>query len=85
MDEISEAMYREIEQLPQMPMGELRERYRQVFGEPTRSQHKQHLVRRIAWRLQVLAQGDLSERARPGAGPGQRCRSQGAGPGTVED
>ena len=45
-------------------MEQLRQRYREVFGEPTRTHHKQHLVRRIAWRLQMLAQGDLSERAR---------------------
>jgi hypothetical protein len=59
-----EALYREIEQLPEMQVRELRQRYQEVFGEPSRTVHKQHLVRRIAWRLQVLAQGDLSERAR---------------------
>lgn len=26
--------------------------------------HREHLFRRIAWRLQALAEGDLSERAR---------------------
>ena len=62
--EMDEAVYREMEQLQQMQVEELRERYQAVFGEPVRSKHKQHLVRRIAWRLQVLAQGDLSERAR---------------------
>jgi hypothetical protein len=61
---MDDAVYREIEQLPSMPMEELRQRYREVFGEHSQSKHKQHLVRRIAWRLQVLAQGDLSERAR---------------------
>ena len=35
-----------------------------MFGEDSRTDHKQHLVRQIAWRLQVQAQGDLSERAR---------------------
>src|SRR5262249_47289307 len=43
---------------------QLKVRYCQLFGEPSRSHHKQFLVRRIAWRLQALAQGDLSERAR---------------------
>ena len=62
--EMDEALYREIEQLQEMRMEELRQRYREVFGEESRTKHKQHLVRRIAWRLQVLAQGDLSERAR---------------------
>ena len=46
-----------------MPIAELRERYGEVFGEQTATTHRQHLVRRIAWRLQVLAEGDLSERA----------------------
>jgi hypothetical protein len=35
-----------------------------VFGQESRSNHKQFLVRRIAWRLQANAEGDLSERAR---------------------
>ena len=61
---MDESVYGEIEQLGQMRMEQLRQRYREVFGEPTRTHHRQHLVRRIAWRLQMLAQGDLSERAR---------------------
>ena len=28
-----------------------------------RSRHREHLFRKIAWRLQALAEGDLSERA----------------------
>ena len=46
-----------------MPVEQLRARYREVYGEESSSGHKQHLVRRIGWRLQVLAQGDLTERA----------------------
>jgi len=61
---MDEAIYVEIERLERMHIQELRERYREVFGEDSRTTHKRHLVRRIAWRLQVLAQGDLSERAR---------------------
>jgi hypothetical protein len=34
------------------------------FGEESRSNHKQFLFRRIAWRIQALAEGGLSERAR---------------------
>ena len=45
-------------------MAALREKYREVFQEETRSRHREHLFRRIAWRLQALAEGDLSERAR---------------------
>ena len=35
-----------------------------MFGESSRSNHKQFLFRRIAWRMQANAYGDLSERAR---------------------
>lgn len=54
----------QIAALWRMQTAELRTRYREVFGEESTTAHKQHLVRRIAWRLQALAQGDLSERAR---------------------
>lgn len=57
-------VYGQIEELGRMRIAELRERYRKVFGEQTATAHKHHLVRRIAWGLQVLAEGDLSERAR---------------------
>lgn len=50
--------------LPAMPVAALKERYLEVFGEATRSANKQWLIRRIAWRIQALAEGDLSERAR---------------------
>ncbi len=59
-----EAVYRRIKQLQGMQVDELQQHYREVFGETTHTRHKQHLIRRIAWRLQVLAQGDISERAR---------------------
>jgi len=53
-----------VEALNRMTVPELRARYGEVFGEPTRSYNKQHLVKRIAWRLQAIHEGDLSERAR---------------------
>jgi len=55
---------REIAALRQMTVRELREKYAQVFGEPTRAANKDFLFKRIAWRIQSLAEGDLSERAR---------------------
>jgi hypothetical protein len=61
---MDDAVYRAIEQLHTMQVEELRQRYQEVFGEPSRTKHKLHLIRRIAWRLQMLAEGDLSERAR---------------------
>lgn len=54
----------QIEEVQRMTVGRLREKYREIFGEESRSNHKQFLIRRIAWRLQALAEGDLSERAR---------------------
>jgi hypothetical protein len=61
---MDEWVYTEIERLRSLRIPEVRARYRAVFGEDARTAHKQHLVRQIAWRLQVQAQGDLSERAR---------------------
>jgi hypothetical protein len=55
---------REIEQLRSLTVNGLRIKYREVFGEDSRSNHKDYLYRRIAWRLQANAEGDLSERAR---------------------
>ena len=54
----------QIEGLRQMTVGQLKEKYRDAFGEESRSNHKQFLFRRIAWRLQANAEGGLSERAR---------------------
>src|ERR1700679_479025 len=58
------SVFTEIEELHRMKAGALRIRYREVFGEESRSSNKQFLFRRIAWRLQANAEGDLSERAR---------------------
>jgi hypothetical protein len=55
---------KEIAAMRQMTVGELREKYAEVFGEATRSRHKDYLIKRIAWRMQANAEGGLSERAR---------------------
>ncbi|MBE7457440.1 MAG: DUF2924 domain-containing protein [Phycisphaerae bacterium] len=55
---------KEIADLKRMSVRELREKYQAVFGEPTRAGNKDWLFKRIAWRIQALAEGDLSERAR---------------------
>ena len=54
----------EIDSLRRASMASLRGKYREVFQEEAQSRHREHLFRRIAWRLQALAEGDLSERAR---------------------
>ena len=50
--------------LQRMTVEELRREYAKVFGEPTTGRNKPWLIKRISWRLQALAEGDLSERAR---------------------
>ena len=55
---------RAIEKLPQLKVAALQQRYRELFGEESKSSNKQFLFRRIAFRLQANAEGDLSERAR---------------------
>lgn len=54
----------EIDALRRMTTSQLQAKYREVFGQETRSNHKQFLFRRIAWRIQANAWGGLSERAR---------------------
>src|SRR5881392_3102122 len=54
----------EIEALQRMTVGQLKEKYRVLFQETSRSNHKQFLFRRIAWRIQANAEGGISERAR---------------------
>lgn len=55
---------REVALLEGMSTGQLCERYAELFREPARTRHKTYLIRKIAWRLQAMAEGDLSERAR---------------------
>jgi Protein of unknown function (DUF2924) len=55
---------KEVAALKRMTTTQLRTRYAEVFHEATNANNKAWLLRRIAWRLQALAEGDLSERAR---------------------
>src|SRR4051794_37244842 len=50
--------------LDRMTATQLRTKYHEVFGEPVNTGNKGFLVKRIAWRIQALAEGGLSERAR---------------------
>lgn len=54
----------ELAALRQMTARELRQRYEKLFGEACRSSHKAWLIKRIIWRMQANAEGDLTERAR---------------------
>ena len=61
---VETAMRKQIDELSAMNVGQLSQKYQEVFGEESRSNHKQFLFRRIAWRIQALAEGGLSERVR---------------------
>jgi len=54
---------KEMTALKRMTVPELRRKYAKVFGEDTTSRHKEFLIRRIVWRIQVNEEGGLSERA----------------------
>ena len=53
----------EVAALERLTIGQLRQRFAELFGEATHASNRTWLVRRIAWRLQALAEGDRSERA----------------------
>ncbi len=55
---------RDLTELQRLSAAQLRHRYAETFGESVRTGNKPWLIKRIAWRLQALAEGDLSERAR---------------------
>ena len=55
---------RELAALQRLTVPQLRLRYAEVFHETTNANNRTWLVKKIAWRLQALAEGGLSERAR---------------------
>ena len=54
----------EVATLQRLTVGQLRQRFAELFGEATAASNRTWLIKRIAWRLQALAEGDLSARAR---------------------
>jgi hypothetical protein len=61
---MSQSIPKEVAALQRLTVTELRAKYAEVFNEPARTGNKVWLIRRIGWRLQALAAGDLSDRAR---------------------
>ena len=53
----------ELAALDQMTTGDLAERYRELHGQPCRTRHRAYLIRKIAWRIQANAEGDMAMRA----------------------
>ncbi len=54
----------EIAKLRTLPVPELVVRYEAVYGKPPRVKHREHLWRRIAWKIQEQRFGGLSGAAR---------------------
>jgi len=54
----------QLAELREMIVRELQEKHLELYGFPTRSRHKQQLFKRLAWRIQELKWGGLSERTK---------------------
>ena len=54
----------DIAALQRMTTSDLRRRYAEVFGDQPPTWNRVWMLKRLAWRLQALAEGGLSERAR---------------------
>jgi len=54
----------EVAALQRLSIAQLCQRFAELFGETTQASNRTWLIKRIAWRMQALAEGDLSERAR---------------------
>jgi hypothetical protein len=54
----------QIQALRGMKVADLRVKWRELFGEDSRSNNRDFLWRRLAWRVQELAYGGLSDRAK---------------------
>ncbi len=58
------SVVKQIAELPDLPMARLKERWRALYGTEPPAYNKAHLVKRLAYRVQELAYGGLSEAAR---------------------
>ncbi len=54
---------RKIEELNDLTVNQLQKKWEETWNEPCRSRNKDFLRKRIAWRIQALASGGLSQRA----------------------
>ncbi|HMB68193.1 MAG TPA: DUF2924 domain-containing protein [bacterium] len=59
MYELTPELVAEIEGLAALSVPELRERYAELFGEPTLSRHRRHLIKRCTWGIQAREFGGL--------------------------
>ena len=56
-------MAKQLAALQKMTVGRLSEKFLELYGQPTRSRNKPYLQKRLAWRVQELAEGGLSKSA----------------------
>ena len=59
---MKEPLAARVARLRTMTVAELREQHRELFGAETRSRNRDFLWKRLAWRVQALEEGDVSER-----------------------
>ncbi len=58
-------LLRELHRIQRLSLGELQAEWSRLYGgEPCRSRNRTYLVKRLCWRVQELALGGLSDRAR---------------------
>lgn len=58
------SVVRQVAVLQELPMTELKDRWRALYGTEPPAYNRAHLVKRLAYRVQELAYGGLSETAR---------------------
>lgn len=61
---MADSVITQIRALKMMSVGQLRGEWLRLYGEPTSSRNRDYLWRRLAWRVQELAHGGLSDRAK---------------------
>jgi len=61
---MSDSTLRQVAQLSKLSFPELQERWRSLFGGEPPAYHRRFLVKRLAYRIQELAYGGLSETTR---------------------
>lgn len=61
---MGQTIEKQIALLERMTVGDLRDKYVELYGDSTNTKNRAWLVKRLAWRIQALAEGGLSERAR---------------------
>ena len=58
---MSERIIKQIHAMQRMTVGQLRVEWERLYGEPTRSRNRIFLWRRLAWRIQELQFGGLTD------------------------